>query len=209
VARLSSLFCLFVFCAVALTGSAQAGLLSGVLPGLVSPSDTPQTCDTAASQPFKRWGDNAKYVLMPGGAFESGGPAWGLTGGAKIVRGNEPYYVRSRSDSYSLELPQGSTATTPPMCFAFGDWKLRFFAVGAPGQLRVKIRVKSLLGIVSLLEAGTVKSGSTWQPSPEMQLLLTNIGGLLATDSMSLQFAPMGAVPITIDDGYLDPWKST
>jgi hypothetical protein len=132
-----------------------------------------------------------------------------LSGGAKVVRGNEPFYVHSRRDAYALELPPGSSATTPPMCFAFGDWKLRFFAVGAPGKVRVKVNVKSALGLLSGLDAGTMSTGTTWQPSPEMQLLLTNLTGLLAIDSISLQFLPMGTTTLRIDDGYLDPWKST
>jgi hypothetical protein len=117
--------------------------------------------------------------------------------------------VRDRKDAYSLELPPGSSATTPPMCFAFGDWKLRFFAVGAPGKLRVKVNVKSALGLLSVLDAGTMSTGTSWQPSPEMQLLLTNLTGLLAIDSVSLQFLPSATTTLRIDDGYLDPWKST
>src|SRR5215212_8302246 len=42
--------------------AAQAGLISGVLPGLVSPSDTPSICDTASSQAFKSVdGDGSNY----------------------------------------------------------------------------------------------------------------------------------------------------
>jgi hypothetical protein len=145
---------------------------------------------------------------MPGGSFEPGDAAWKLSGGAKVVPGNEPFYVRNRR-GYSLELPPGSSATTPPMCFTFGDWKLRFFAVGAPGKLRVKVNVKSLLGVLSGLDAGTMSTGTTWQPSPEMGLLLTNLTGLLAVDSISLTFVQMGTTTLRIDDGYLDPWKST
>jgi hypothetical protein len=209
VAKLSALLVLCIVCAFSLAGSANAALLPGLLPGLVSSGDKPSTCETLISQPFAPWGDRANYVQIPGGSFEPLSPAWKLSGGAKIVRGNEPFYVRSKKDAYSLELPPGSSATTPPMCFAFGDWKLRFFAVGAPGKLRVKVTVKSLLGILSGLDAGTMSTGTTWQPSPEMQLLLTNLTGLLAIDSISLQFMPMGTNPLRIDDGYLDPWKST
>lgn len=183
------------------------GLLSGVLPGLVSPSDTPATCDESASQPFKRWGDDNYYVLVPGGAFEPNTPAWKLSGGAKIVLGNEPYYVHSSRDRYSLYLPSGSTVTTPPMCFDLGDWHLRFFSAGS-GSVRVKIVVKSLLGVLSVLDGGTVSSGSTWRPSPEVGLLLTNLCGLLATDSISLRISPVNTAGLRIDDVYLDPWKS-
>jgi hypothetical protein len=209
VAKFSALLVLCTVCVFTLAGSAHAALLGGVLPGLVSTSDTPSTCETQISQPFAPWGDKANYVLMPGGSFEPSGPAWQLSGGARIVRGNEPYYVHGRKDAYSLELPYGSSATTPPMCFAFGDWKLRFFAVGAPGKLRVKLNVKSALGLLSGLDAGTITTGTTWQPSPEMQLLLTNITGLLAVESISLQFSPASSSTVRIDDGYLDPWKST
>jgi hypothetical protein len=189
------------------TPAQAGGLLSGVLPGLVSPSDTPAVCDTDASQPFARFGDKRYYVLTPGGSFEPGSPAWKLSGGAKIVSGNEPYYVHSSADRYSLYLPAGSSVTTPPMCFGLGDWHVRFFSAGS-GTLRVKIVVKSLLGVLSVLDGGTVSSGSTWKPSSDVQLLLTNICGVLATDSISLRFTPANTAGIRIDDVYLDPWRS-
>jgi hypothetical protein len=182
------------------------GLLSGVLPGLVSPSDTPSTCDTTVSQPFARWGDTNNYVLVPGGAFESGASGWKLAGGAKVVSGNETFYVHSSADRHSLYLPSGSSATTPPMCFAAGDWHVRFFSAG-PGTVRVKIVVKSALGLLSVLDGGSVSSGSTWKPSPQVGLLLTNICGVLATDSISLRFVPANTSGLRIDDVYLDPWK--
>jgi hypothetical protein len=195
-------------CALVPATPAQAGgLLSGVLPGLVSPSDTPNVCDESASQVFARWGDKNYYVLVPGGSFEPGSPTWKLSGGAKVVAGNEPFYVHASSDRYSLYLPAGSSATTPPMCFGLGDWHLRFFSSGS-GSLRVKIVVKSLVGVLSVLDGGTVSVGSTWKPSPEVGLLLTNLGGLLATDSISLRITPARTTGIRLDDIYLDPWKS-
>lgn len=193
--------------AIALAAPAHAGVLSGTLPGLVSPSDTPSTCDTNVSQPFARWGDSSYYVLVPGGSFEPGTPAWKLSGGAKIVAGNETFYVHSTADRFALYMPARSTVTTPPMCFAVGDWKLRFFAKGG-GSVRVKIVVKSALGVLSVLDGGTVKSGSTWQPSPAVNLLLTNVTGVLATDSISLRLTA-GDLALRVDDVYLDPWKST
>jgi hypothetical protein len=207
VAKRLSIFLVAAVSAIVFAGPAQAGLLSGVLPGVVSPSDTPATCDTLTSQPFGRWGDSSYYVLVPGGSFEPGSPAWKLSGGAKIVAGNEPFYVHSKTDRYSLYLPAGASVTTPPMCFAVGDWKLRFFATGG-GTVRVKIVVKSLLGVLSIVDGGSVKSGSTWRPSPAVSLLLTNVTGLLATDSISLRLTSDTA-SARIDDVYLDPWRST
>jgi hypothetical protein len=92
------------------------------------------------------------------------------------------------------------------MCFGLGDWKVRFFSVGS-GTVRVKIVVKSLLGVLSVLDGGSASSGSTWQPSPEVRMLLTNVTGLLATDSISLRFIPANTAGVRIDDVYLDPWK--
>jgi hypothetical protein len=196
-----------ILCAfVPATPAHAEGLLSGVLPGLVSPSDTPGVCDTTVSRPFARWGDMNNYVLVPGGSFESGAVGWKLAGGASVAKGNETFYVHSSADRNSLYLPSGSTATSPPMCFAPGDWHFRFFSAGT-GSVRVKVVVKSLLGVVSTLDAGSVSSGGTWAPSPELQLTLTNVCGLLATDSISLRFSPANTSGLRIDDVYLDPWK--
>jgi hypothetical protein len=182
-------------------------LLSGVLPGVVSPSDTPGVCDDSASQAFARWGDDNYYALVPGGAFEPGDPAWRSSGPARIVRGNEPFYIHDRADRYSLELAEGSVATSPAMCFAPGDWHFRFFTQGV-GSLRVKVVVKSLLGVLSTLDGGTVRAGSTWRPSPEVELLVSNVCSVLATDSISVRISPTAGSHVRIDDVYLDPWKS-
>jgi hypothetical protein len=194
-------------CALAPVAPAKAdGLLSGVLPGVVSPSDTPSVCDGQIVQPFNRFGDYNNYVLVPGGACEAGDAAWKLAGGAKVVRGNESFYVHGRYDQQSLSLPNGSTATSPPMCFAPGDWHFRFFVSGS-GSVRVKVVVKSLLGVLSTLDGGTVKAGSTWRPSPEVELLLTNLCGIISTNSVSLRLTPTAGSNVRVDDVYLDPWK--
>ena len=122
------------------------------------------------------------------------------------MSGNETFYVHSSADRHSLYLPLGSSATTPPMCFASGDWTVRFFSAGT-GTVRVKIVVKSLLGVLSVLDGGSVSSGSTWKPSADVHMLLTNVCGLLATDSISLRFVPANTSGLRIDDVYLDPWK--
>jgi hypothetical protein len=184
-----------------------------VLPGLVSPSDTPATCDTTASQPFYNIdGDTSNYVLVPGGSFESGAPGWTLGRGAAVVSGNEPWRVNGSRDSHSLYIPSGSYATTPAMCFAPGDWHMRFFAASSSNSLsslQVRVRVQSLCGLLTFLDGGTVRANSTWQPSPRLALLLTNLTGLIATDAVSFQFVPGDSASWRIDDVYLDPWKDT
>jgi hypothetical protein len=184
-----------------LAPTAKAGLLG---------TGAASYCDAYASQAFGQWGDRSNYMLMPGGSFESGAPSWNLSGGAKVVSGNEPFFLHSRTDRRSLYMPNGSSASTPTMCFAAGDWHLRFVGVGPTrrSQIRVTVNVNSLLGVVSILDGGTVASDGTWRPSPEVGLLLTNVGGLLTTKAVSFRFTASDGAS-QIDDVYLDPWKDT
>ena len=181
--------------------SAKAGLLA---------TGAASYCDPNASQAFGAWGDQSNYMLMPGGSFETGAPSWNLSGGAKVVSGNEPFFLHSRTDRHSLYMPSGSSASTPTMCFAAGDWHLRFLSVGPSrgAHLRVTVTVNSLLGIVSVLDGGTVASDGTWKPSPDVSLLLTNVGGLLTTKAVSFRFTATDGAS-QIDDVFLDPWKET
>ncbi len=170
-------------------------------------------CDTSASQPFMPWGDSSSYVLTPGGNFEYGSVPWALGGGARVVSGNESYFVGGRRDNRSLLLPAGSSATTGTMCFALGDWHLRLFArnVGSSsGALRVTVIVPSLVGVLTVLDGGTISGDGSWRPSPRVQLLLCNVTSLIGTRAVAFRFTPVGSgAAYQIDDVYLDPWKGT
>jgi hypothetical protein len=181
--------------------SANAGILS---------TGTASYCDPYSSMAYQAWGDRSNYMLTPGGSFEDTTGSWKLSGGAKIVTGNEPYFIHSKKDRRSLSMPAGSSATTPTMCFAAGDWHLRFMGVSSTpsSQLRVAVTVNSLLGLLSILDGGTVSNDGTWKPSPKVGLLLTNVGGLLTTKAISLRFTATSGTS-QIDDVYLDPWKDT
>jgi hypothetical protein len=184
-----------------MTPTAKAGLLS---------TGPASYCDPYSSLAFQAWGDRSNYMLTPGGSFEESTASWKLSGGAKIVTGNEPYFIHSKNDRRSLYMPAGSSATTPTMCFAAGDWHMRFLGVSSnrSSQLRVTVTVNSLLGLVSILDGGTVSNDGSWKPSPQVGLLLTNVGGLLTTKAISIRItATSGASQI--DDVYLDPWKDT
>jgi hypothetical protein len=183
--------------------AAQAGLLG---------TGEASTCDTNASQPFLPWDDEARYVLVAGGSFEADTPAWSLRRDAAVVSGNEPFYVRSSSDTRSLLLPSGSSAISPTVCFALGDWHLRFFVRktnALPGSLHIDIVVKSTLGaVLSILDGGTVEASGEWQPSPRIGLLLSNVGCLVGTKAVSFRFRAKGdGAAFQVDDVYLDPWK--
>jgi hypothetical protein len=164
-------------------------------------------CDPFSFKVFQPWGDGSNYALMPGGSFEDGTPGWSLSGGAKTIAGNESFYLNTKYDKKSLYMPSGSTATSPTMCFAAGDWHLRFVNKGS-GQVRVTVHVNSLLGLLTVLDGGTVKPGATWAPSPKVGLLLTNVTGLLTTKAISIRLTASGGTA-QVDDAYLDPWKDT
>ncbi len=163
-------------------------------------------CPTS-SMAFQQWGDRSNYMLTPGGTFEESTTSWKLGGGAKVIAGNEPYFIHAKGDRKSLYMPKGSTASTPTMCFAAGDWHMRFVGTGY-GQIRVAVTVNSLLGLLSILDGGTVTTNGTWKPSPKVGLLLTNVTGLLTTKAISLRFTATSGTS-QIDDVYLDPYKGT
>jgi hypothetical protein len=171
-------------------------------------------CDPTPYQPFAPWDDDATYALTPGGTFESGGPSWSIYGGARVVPGNESYYVNARSDNRSLLLPSGSWAVSPTMCFKLGDWHARFFVrnVGSSsGRLNVSVVVPSLVGgLLTILDGGSISADGTWQPSPRVELLLCNVTSLIGTRAVAFRFTPVGyGAAFQIDDVYLDPWVST
>ena len=191
--------------ALTLASTAKAGLIG---------TGSASYCSPTSTQAFTSWGDQNAYTLLPNGSFENGSTSWTMSGGAKVVAGNEPYFLNGRRDSHSLLLPAGSSAYSATMCFALGDWHLRFLMrnVGSQtGSLRVTVIVPSLVGgLLTILDGGTVSGNGTWQPSPRLQLLLCNVTSLLGTKAVAFRFTPVGRdAAYKIDDVYLDPWKST
>jgi hypothetical protein len=174
-------------------------------------------CGHEATHPFLRWLDPLPYTLLPGGDFESGAAGWKLTGGARVVSGNETYDVTSASDSHSLQLPAGSSATSPPMCMGLVLPVVRYFSMGgnALSYLRVEAVYTDPAGrqrSIDLLPGGLPTR--SWTPSlPALQLMgllnVLTLDGL--TSDIALRFTPKGLLfgsgTWRIDDVYVDPWK--
>lgn len=173
------------------------------------------SCPNPTSQAFKPWGDSAYYSYVPNGGFESGSAGWALSGGAKVVAGNEPFFVHGAGERYSLSLPAGSSATSPPLCISLFSSKMRFFTAnaGSPSsRLRVQViyngGTSGLLSIVTtilgLSDFGYVSAGGTWQPSPAVGMLSGTLP--LLTQSVQFRFTPADRYGNwMIDDVYLDP----
>ena len=193
-----------IIAALAISSTAKAGLLG---------TGSASYCDPTATQAFARFGDSSYYARLQNGGFESGSTAWVLGGGAKVVSGNDPFYLTgNRSDNRSLLLPAGSSAYSGTVCFATGDWHLRFVMrnVGSSsGGLHMQVVVPSLLGgLLTVLDGGTVSGNGSWAPSPRLQLLLSNVTSLIGTRAVAFRFTPVGSgAAYQIDDVYLDPWK--
>ena len=163
-------------------------------------------CPDPTTQPFRPWSDFAQYAAVPDGGFEAGASAWSLAGGAKVVAGNNPFFLRSSDDGFSLSLPAGSSATSPPMCISLLSSKMRFVMKGTRGSsLRVKILYRGLVSsTVGVLDGGSVDSSGNWRPSPEVAML----GGVLPLLTQSVQFRLVATTGTSqVDDLFLDPWK--
>lgn len=171
-----------------------------------------QACNyTGAEQVFQPWGDQHSYVLAPDGGFEAGGQGWALAGGATTVAGNESFNLNDPSDSHSLVLPAGSSATSPSICMSLDTPIFRLVArnSGDPSaELRVEARY-SLLGLLRTKTVSTVKAGSAWAPSQQMStvLSLSTVVGTVIPSSIQIRITPIGSGgQWRVDDLYIDPF---
>jgi hypothetical protein len=174
----------------------QAGLITGLL-----------SCPGTYSQPFAPWGDSSSYTPAPGGSFE-GWNSWSLAGGAKVVGGNEPFYVGSRTDSHSVQLTPGSSALSPPVCLGTLDPTMRLFVRSSDGSpVHVDIYGQGLLGLVKLGYSTDLAASTAWGPSPKTTLLLDNVLALtsLGKTVVYFRFSSTGSATAQIDDVYVDP----
>jgi hypothetical protein len=167
-------------------------------------------CPTpVTSKVFAPWGDNAEYQLAPGGGFEAGQPSWTLKGGAAIVSGNEPWKVGGRSDSRSVKLPPGATATSPVMCVGLDEPTLRLFAKNNRALLStmtVEVIFESSLGLTLSAPVGVLLPNGQWKPSPRF-LVVANLLPLLPGEKTPVQFRvrSVGLGTWWVDDFYVDP----
>src|SRR5438552_13195531 len=116
------------------------------------------------SQPFLPWLDPDSYTLAPDGSFEGGAAGWALGGGAQVVTGNEPWFVRAASDSRSLYLPTGGRAVSPAICVGLLEPTLRFFSSSLGGAVRVDATLH--LGLLTTtVPVGLVAAGGSFAPT--------------------------------------------
>ena len=202
--------------------SQRAWLAAGLVASLAAAAAlVPSSVSAAASKcsypsltkPFAPWSDTADYTLVTGGSFEqTGNAAWTLAG-AKIVAGNETFFVHGKGESKSLSLPDLSTATTPVSCVSEATPSIRFFAKndGAlSSALTVDAGVAAGKGTTWTRLATLTASTPDWSPSPIILLNLPKTAFASGTAKVVFRFTAQGGGGAwQIDDLYLDPFKRT
>ncbi len=182
--------------------AALAGVGGVALPVAAAQGDVIDlsACSIApTSQPFAPWLDPAWYELAPGGDFETS--SWSLQNGAQRVRGSESFAATGTLGSWSVSLPAGASAQSPPLCVDAAYPTIRFFTSGT-GLLAVSVVYGDLT-----LPAGVVVATGGWTPTLPM---LTDSALVAATSDGSAQVS----VQITsllgdarVDDVFVDPWN--
>jgi hypothetical protein len=224
-------FAVFLGSAAFLLGapSAQAGPLV----------DQAVSCDSYTFQkPFAQWEDPLPfdYVLAPDGGLERRARNWQLSGGARVVNGNERYYVNRRADIRSLYLRAGSSATSPAMCAGVTYPTLRMFARvqgSSASTLKVEmlyedstgaappVPLQPFLGWDGVLGQpildNALTASSRWNPTlpmalPTALLLPATLSPWQDPDhpgtaAIAFRFTPQGSATWWIDDVYVDPYR--
>jgi hypothetical protein len=168
----------------------------------------PSVCVTPSfSQIFLPWKDAALYTKSPGGDFEGSPANWGLNTGARVVTGNESFYVGGGGDRASLSLAAGASAVSAPMCIDRTYPSFRFFARNASvgmGSLQVEV-VWQESGVRRTSKAALDKAaGTSWTPVKSLRLPT----GALSTgrlEPVTFRFTAIGGA-YQIDDLYVDPF---
>jgi len=202
---------------LATVGLGTAAALALLAPGAhAGPISAGADCSAARplTQPFLPWMDPASYALSPDGGLEAGAAGWKLSGGAVPSAGNERFFVGESSDSRSLSLPGGSSATSPPTCVGLQWPTVRLFTrssgTGLLSSLHVDVLFESALtGATRSLRIGAATPGVDWRPTLPMVMVVNTLGAL-SQDGMvpvAFRFTPVGAGSWQIDDVYVDPWR--
>jgi hypothetical protein len=202
-------------------GGRRLGLLLAAVALLALPTAQASASSRAAArcagqsftQTFRPWNDRGSYTLAPGADIEGDLAGWTLTAGAMPVAENEPFHVGGPLDSHSLALPDGSSATTAPVCIGLNYPFFRVFARNSGSTnsaLQVDVLYLNPAGhVLDSQSVGQLRGSSAWAPSRRVSLAIgqTGLGRTGGTMPVAFRFTPAGSGGNwQIDDLYVDPY---
>ena len=175
-----------------------------------SPASPVASCPSvSAAQDLSSLGDYNFYAPLSGGTFEGSTAGWTFNN-ASVVSGNEPWNVVSSSDSNSLNIAAGGSATSPTFCVDSTFPSFRFFAQSLGGGYRSNLNVSAIWTLSSGMSGKTgithLYSGAytSWEPTPSFPLGSQLPVGQTATVQFVFSAGPGAAW--NIDDVLLDPY---
>jgi hypothetical protein len=185
---------LLVLCGVSLAAPATASAAGG--------------CPTpAVAQVFLPWGDLAWYTPLADSGMELRQGAWTLDGPATFTVGNEPYFVGSPLDRWSLALPSGGSAVSAPTCIGLGHPTLRLFVrnLDPPGgRLTVAVEFTDPRGVRSSERIALLMGADAWAPTTPIPIVANTLSPLSA-QQVDFKFSSAGGRWL-VDDVYVDPY---
>jgi hypothetical protein len=138
-------------------------LLTGVLPAAASAA-----CPSSpASNVYAKFNDNASYVLVQGGNFESAAAGWSLTKAAVVEETGSP-----SGDRHALAIQPGGVAVSPAFCVSSEYPTFRFLVhqISGGGALNVSLRWTDAFGWSHDTLVSSLQGGTSWSLSPVLRL---------------------------------------
>ncbi len=195
-------------------GAAALAVAAAASTGVARAAVLQPSCVPSTTQAFKQVdGDPNCYFLAPGGNFEGGAPGWTLAGGAALVAGNNTAGGDIVSNTTSLSLPAGSSATSPLVTVTALDPWLRFFARNtgaASSRLGVTVLFTLPNGKPGSLLIAKVSASGTWKATAAYSYVMNVLANAspTGTTNVAFRFAPLdSAGKWRIDDLWIDPLK--
>jgi hypothetical protein len=159
----------------------------------------------AADPVFAAWHDPAAYALAPNGDFEAGLAGWTVAGGAELVADNPQLIAEQAGDGTSLDLPPGSSATSPPITMETSSPVARMFGrtLRAHGRAGASLKVEIVDSSGRAQRVSTVPDNRFgWDVTPRLSLAQ---GKLRPGTAIRYRFTPLRGAAWRIDDLYVDP----
>jgi hypothetical protein len=158
--------------------------------------------ERAFSRVFASYDDNRLYTLAPDGDFEAGAADWTLDG-AVVADESSSIQLGAALGTKSLELADGASATTPPICVERGFPNFRFVArSGDYGVLRVQVLYGA--GRKSK-KTGRIRAAADWKVTRKLSLAQGRLHVRRGRSAnVQLTFTASGGT-VRMDDVYIDP----